>query len=1136
MGTTLTALQAGSCSIRFTVAIGGYRRLLTNGTSAQAEAAWAGTDRAGLGTTHITGLHVDLRNEQSLDPWDPFRGGGGKCTLHVVQDADDLFGIDVNKRNDITSVTFITASVDRNDTTIPVTSTANFAASGTIYIGTEAITYSGKTGTSFTGCTRGKYPALEATAPSSGDGWSEDHSYSTDTQGIYHRAEVTAQPRRWIGRRVSVFAHRVSAADVLDVKAQAQLVYTGRLAAYQDAMVNGAACTVLELDHVLDDLADASVGTDMWSAKVKEGLYIPSGTFAIAEFTSTTVPTVSPGSSLEVVASGAVAPYQINQDTYTASQICAFLTAWLSQANVDGDIDGTYYVWDPAPGNAHRTHIAWNIPGAGPRVRWKMSMPGFVAKFLGFVAADSSDFGTETIEAEDEDDEAHSYHGAYPPLRHIFSVVGSVQDLQLQVKEERNTFRDQLALLPPGFQTNSTATGEWGVFLVDGKHLIVARKDGDVLEQCFRPDLESKLGIRDNSALIDLSYSVESGPVDIPIKQIFVFEFTFAELLLYFLFSTGTAGYNHATYDALPAGVGLAVPGEIISGLEDSVNQLAGATSKAVTVISEPITFKNLIAGELILRWAFPRWKSGALEFRSWIAPSAANADGALLESNKAAPIGTEDDHRTPMEETSQFARPLVKIDYNRDITANDESYQDSIAFADQTALEDAGRAGKPFTILARNTYTQYAQTGASVEELAPGFLALFPLFSRPMRRLTRTIDLRYSEGYSVGDVVLVTDSFARSPETGRRGLSAVPGIIIKISWTPGGLAPNADDPAPMQGTVELMVFDADRTAAYAPAAIVDDTAGGGGYNAGTKVLTCYEHKCSESGEAADASHFTAGFKVRITQRDPASSAAPLTWVDTVASQTGNTITLTTGLAGYDATKHYIVTYDDHSTQITAQRAKVSQADDADLLIQDVRVPFVYNATISDPFGGITLNSTSDPIELPADNSYGDGKALDVAHEMALVRLATNLMDYKTAHSSPTLGTTQTGSGATGTWKLTAFRPIFFGPMILSSACYRQLTVAPWMRSSDGTTANVRVTLTNVRPSQDTVNDIDLSIDAVSVSFTTTSTTWITGSSQTIDMRNALAFDGLAWILIECSVKAETRGLAICQEGPRVPS
>lgn len=59
-------------------------------------------------------------------------------------------------------VTTLTANISNADTTIPVVSTSSFQNAGTIYIGSELINYTGKTATSFTGCTRGQYSTSNA--------------------------------------------------------------------------------------------------------------------------------------------------------------------------------------------------------------------------------------------------------------------------------------------------------------------------------------------------------------------------------------------------------------------------------------------------------------------------------------------------------------------------------------------------------------------------------------------------------------------------------------------------------------------------------------------------------------------------------------------------------------------------------------------------------------------------------------------------------------------------------------------------------------------------------------------------------------------------------------------------------------
>ncbi len=87
---------------------------------------------------------------------------------------------------------WLTANVSTTATTIEVTSTGGFPSSGVIHIGVEAIKYTGKTSTSFTGCTRAQWgsPAL---AHYTGDG--------TDRVA----ALVTDWPETMIGRRASIY-------------------------------------------------------------------------------------------------------------------------------------------------------------------------------------------------------------------------------------------------------------------------------------------------------------------------------------------------------------------------------------------------------------------------------------------------------------------------------------------------------------------------------------------------------------------------------------------------------------------------------------------------------------------------------------------------------------------------------------------------------------------------------------------------------------------------------------------------------------------------------------------------------------------------------------------------------------------
>lgn len=59
-------------------------------------------------------------------------------------------------------VTTLTAGINNSVTTIPVADTTNFLNAGAVLIGSEIIEYTGKTPTSFTGCTRGRFGSSAA--------------------------------------------------------------------------------------------------------------------------------------------------------------------------------------------------------------------------------------------------------------------------------------------------------------------------------------------------------------------------------------------------------------------------------------------------------------------------------------------------------------------------------------------------------------------------------------------------------------------------------------------------------------------------------------------------------------------------------------------------------------------------------------------------------------------------------------------------------------------------------------------------------------------------------------------------------------------------------------------------------------
>lgn len=1120
-GPTITALQTGSGSWKWVGALEGYEYLFTDATSAQAVTAWSGRDWSQA----LIGCSFDCTNEQKLNPWEPFTPGGS-LTFYVPPQSpsSDPFGVSVFRNRDLGDETILNAALDRDDTTATVLSTTGFASSGTIYCGTEAIAYSGTTATTFTGLTRGKY------APFTVDGGStsrfgQDHRTTTDPNSIKILPLVSERPRSWLGKWFGLWLHRYDHANgLLNTRADARLVYPGRVVEIADDPATMT--TVVTCEHVLDYIKRAYIGRDMWSAKVAEGVTLitttlrPDMRFTIGDYNGTTTRNAN---DLTVVAGTPASVNEIQAGVYTLPLLCSKINDWLASEKAASRLHGTYWInIESHPESGIRTWFGIVIPGSGT-CSVGFLFPKDVNKIFGELTPDSGSLGRSHI--------GRLYTGVSSSVTD--SVMSEKQPLrnvllswsQLNVYDEQGTRVDQSDSLPQYAQWFGNTNN--GVFLVAGKHLVSGRYSGGVIDQLGALGPPEGAGL---AGLVDVTYDPENDEA-ITIKQVLLVEDSWQNVILKLFYSTGTAGYNHATYDAYPAALSLGIPGELLGdNFENSVANMPGADSVFTLRITEPTKLSELLTGSLVFRWAFLRWKDEGLQFYTWATPLTGSA---LTEANKAAPVGQDEIHKSPTVLTSEWQRQIIKIDYDRNVRASDNAseYRSSLTLVDRTAVDDAGGDVQATTIKLADVYNKNG-----IDALADYFKGIATTFTRPISKIVRSIDSRFFEGYAVGDTLLVTDEFARDPDTGLRGVAARPGIIITHRWSLGGAGQNGAV-ADMLGEVEIMFRDLLRVAPYVPTATVDDTSTNSGYVVGTKVLTLYAHKHSKSSESADASHFTSGMKVKLVQIDPSDPAAAATHDDTVASQTGNTVTLTTGYAGFDNAKRYKLVFDGYSDSIAAQQASYAyQADDADGMIADTRAPFQYVAYGESvwPPSIATSDTAGEDIELPANDLYGDGVGFDVGTAGSVNRLVNNLFDYKTAHSFPRLHLTElSGASSTGTYYLVDYFPINLGWERLHTVVNRKLIVSPIMKSSDGGSATVRVTLCRNRPQGTDLDDVGFGALYAQATFTTTSTTYAVQTAQELTIGNIPDSFGTAYVLVECTLKARTYGLAVCQEGER---
>lgn len=1175
MATTLSAWQAGSTVIKWVVTIEGCKYILSDAPSAAVLAAGYSADW----TSVLGGLFVDLRNNQAIDPDSAFTSHG-RCIVRVLdQDNTDTFGTFVNKRLS-GAETELATTADRNDTTLTVKSTEGFASSGEVYIGTECIGYSGKTATTFTGCTRGKYSPLACDSTGSGGArFGGHHRVGVDARYIQRNPIVSQLPRRWIGKRVAVRLHTWdAAAATLNSATDAQLVFTGRIVGIADDPETFE--TVLELEHLGAEWKNAVIGRDILQGNVAPGIQLVTGrTFNADDWKSGSAN--SAANELVVVASGASGANQVDAGYYTGEEIVSILNRWLGSEKAAGRLWGFYSLtYAASTQTGLRTTVHWCIENAS-RVScdWFIRMPGEIAAFLGFAEYDGDPRGqtAKIYVAGKTGNDVNTKVGDAAPYRSLFFRPfgpGHAQEftdaISYELEDERGTFVDQYAMLPSLIKEAADADHEWGLFLLDDKMLIVGSYDTNVISNCWIAPYQLTA---DNStapvALVGRRVD-ESGPLTI--RQVYLFETTFGTFLNALVYSTGTAGYNHSDYDVLPANFGFAMPGEVLGPeFERTVWNLPGAYAPLAIMIDEPTKLSQLIEDDLKLRRTFVRWKDEHFQLCQWKTPQVALSTYTLAEANKAAPAGAVENHRAACEETDDYHKPSAKIDYCRDFaSARNAQYLRSIQIEDQASTDGSGGSAtgtRSTTLKMRNTYSQFQATGAAIEQLVPEYMATMPMFSESAHRLVRSIDLRAFEGVAPGDIVTVSDSFARDPITGARSIAARAAYIVRHSYDPGG--PNAQGRVrDMQGEVELMFLDCQRGGVFSPAADVDDTASAGGfsagYNSGVPSLRCYTHHYSHEitiptkrgniviSEPADAANFEIGDDIVIVERDPANPAAPVTWTRGVVGVSGNDITLSSTLSApaWDATKRYRIISTNFDQAAGTQQDDCYQADDADLLIEDIDPPYHFSAT--EESWDYNSNGGTEKGEWIAALSYGDGKPWDPGHDNALARTLNALIDYKTAHQGPCLWSddddvsSPLGSDIDVSSIVLYMGPVFFGTEHLNSSITRTLTVAPFFSSVTGSTAQIRITLSRMPPMDGPSTKPPYGASdyygapsfgdyfSQTTTWSTSSTTWQTGADKTVSIAVKDLFFGYAWLTIEGGGDVRCRGLAKCIEGPRV--
>jgi hypothetical protein len=401
------------------------------------------------------------------------------------------------------------------------------------------------------------------------------------------------------------------------------------------------------------------------------------------------------------------------------------------------------------------------------------------------------------------------------------------------------------------------------------------------------------------------------------------------EMLLFALLSTGTPGTNHATYDALPLDISLAIPSAIVdtaSFLEaDTLIAGSALAARHLHVIGEPITMADLLKRECKLFGFFLAWDRGKLRLRNLRHNAYDTWTETLGDKDKITPSewpGVEWSHDTVINCWKCKVRyDLDTGKYGPEITIRNARSREALRVTKSTTIEHPGIC----------IDDPAANVIALLEsELLAGADSLgFPVGVVNVS-LAHTKMLRVS----VGDVVLYTSSLQYDPFGSGLMSTSCYALVVDCAWKYASRRGRAT-------LLQMSRYAASEKPPWAAAALVDITASNGGWNATTKQLTLVPHYIGDpSYDSKDGATLQAGYKISIIESGSASwegisdplMFSPHTIAKAFEADGANILTLVDGPGTtWDPEKEYVVVPGAYGDCTLAQKADGFYLGDPDL-------------------------------------------------------------------------------------------------------------------------------------------------------------------------------------------------------------
>jgi hypothetical protein len=384
--------------------------------------------------------------------------------------------------------------------------------------------------------------------------------------------------------------------------------------------------------------------------------------------------------------------------------------------------------------------------------------------------------------------------------------------------------------------------------------------------------------------------------------------------ILRMIVSTGTPGYNHATYDVLPTEAGLGIPSALVDVASfEAADEYAGALAPSLSrrplyVIHEPTPFREILKRECQLFGFAATWDTGQIKLKNIFSPEFQQSGVTLTESNFAE----KDDFPSI---TSSVDTVINQYRFELGYSVREGKYFTEIAINDRASIEGVN-ATKEMKV---------KHPGVSVEsneaEIAGELFDLADLrmsiLRYPAQVVQRTISPDLIDLIHVGDVVGVVHEKAH-PDPFGTGLMSFSGkaLVLDVSW-------NLET---MRGSCVLFIYDRYSIATpWAPSAEVI------AWDSVNYRLTLRNLEFSGvSTDPDDGAAFEVGDKVVIKERHPLDETNPATgpWSATVAypyeTDGAGILTLqSVSLTGISFTAmEYFVTFDDYDVVTDSQKTR----------------------------------------------------------------------------------------------------------------------------------------------------------------------------------------------------------------------